>query len=123
MAAIKLNVSAEFSTVSCCACGIEFALPAAWEARLRASHATFYCPSGHSLSFQAKSEAEVLRERNANAIKRAEWAEQAQKAAEAELAKLKKRIARGVCPCCKRSVGQLARHMEAKHPEYGQVKP
>lgn len=27
------------------------------------------------------------------------------------------RVQRGVCPCCKRSFSNLARHMEKKHPE------
>lgn len=30
----------------------------------------------------------------------------------------KKRVGNGVCPCCNRTFQQLARHMEAKHPEY-----
>lgn len=32
--------------------------------------------------------------------------------------RLKKRIKNGVCPCCHRTVSQLARHMKTKHPEF-----
>lgn len=35
-----------------------------------------------------------------------------------ETKRLKKRAAVGVCPCCSRTVGQLARHMKTKHPEF-----
>lgn len=35
-----------------------------------------------------------------------------------EVTKLKKRIANGVCPCCKRSFCNLAAHMKTQHPEY-----
>jgi hypothetical protein len=27
-------------------------------------------------------------------------------------------VAAGVCPCCKRTVKQLAAHMKEKHPEF-----
>lgn len=28
------------------------------------------------------------------------------------------RVGAGVCPCCKRTFQQLARHMKCKHPKY-----
>ncbi len=33
--------------------------------------------------------------------------------------KLRRRAAAGVCPCCKRTFENLARHMGTKHPDYG----
>lgn len=35
-----------------------------------------------------------------------------------ESAKLKKRASAGICPCCNRTVSQMARHMKSKHPEF-----
>lgn len=35
------------------------------------------------------------------------------------IAKTKKRLAHGVCPCCQRTFQDLARHMQSKHPDYG----
>lgn len=32
--------------------------------------------------------------------------------------RLQKRIKNGVCPCCHRTVSQLARHMKSKHPDF-----
>jgi hypothetical protein len=39
------------------------------------------------------------------------------RAARGQLTKFKKRVGRGVCPCCNRHFKDLARHMESKHPE------
>lgn len=41
--------------------------------------------------------------------------------AERKLATHKKRASAGVCPCCNRTVSQMARHMQAKHPDYNVV--
>jgi hypothetical protein len=41
----------------------------------------------------------------------------AQKKSEAELRRIQKRTAAGVCPCCNRTFQQLARHMKTRHPE------
>jgi len=38
--------------------------------------------------------------------------------AKAAAARLQKRVANGVCPCCTRSFANLRRHMETTHPEY-----
>lgn len=32
--------------------------------------------------------------------------------------RIHKRAAAGVCPCCKRTVAQMARHMKTKHPHF-----
>lgn len=68
----------------------------------------------------AKLERELAAEK-----KRKEWAEQDARNARELAAKearskerLKKRIKNGVCPCCHRTVKQLAAHMKSKHPEY-----
>lgn len=36
------------------------------------------------------------------------------------IAALKARVSHGVCPCCNRTFGDLARHMATKHAEYAQ---
>ena len=49
------------------------------------------------------------------------WREKAEhqtRAVRGVVTKLKKRAANGICPCCKRTFAQLARHMATKHPEY-----
>lgn len=32
-----------------------------------------------------------------------------------------RRIAAGVCPCCRRSFTDLARHMSSQHPDYAGI--
>lgn len=47
---------------------------------------------------------------------RAEHSRRAEKAAKT---RIKNRIARGVCPCCKRTFQNLAAHMQTQHPGFG----
>jgi hypothetical protein len=57
----------------------------------------------------------------ARAAVQAERANRAEREASIErdkLARLRKRAKHGVCPCCKRTFQQLARHMKQKHPEF-----
>ena len=35
------------------------------------------------------------------------------------MVKAKRRVGKGVCPCCSRSFANVRRHMESKHPGYG----
>ena len=125
-----------FNVIECASCGIPFAITAEFEKRRREDHKDFYCPNGHSLVFNGPSESE---RRAKEAEKRAERLErqvQAEKdrvqfwrdehdatkrsltATKGQLTKTKKRVANGVCPCCKRNFPSLARHMKTEHPDY-----
>lgn len=116
MPAVNINFSLVCQT--CITCGIVFGVPADWDNHRQQKHDSFYCPNGHSQYYSGKSEAEKLREQleQANrAICFARFtarmeAEQRRKA-ETKL----DRINNGVCPKCKRSFKQLARHMQSKH--------
>ena len=112
--------------VTCCTCGIVFSMPDWFDTKLRRSHETFYCPSGHRQIYSEKSDVELARE--AAAVHQAE-AERQRLAAidarcEAQNQRLKaerlgtklKRVRHGVCPECKRSFENVRRHMAAKHP-------
>ena len=48
----------DFYVSSCAECYVLFAITAKHEARLRTTHAQFYCPSGHPQSFKAPTEQE-----------------------------------------------------------------
>jgi 3-methyladenine DNA glycosylase Mpg len=115
-------------TVECYSCAITFAVSAEWQKTRRNDHVTFYCPNGHAQSYLAKSAAETLRvslereQREAASLReRAIGAERAKAKAEASLRRHKKRAAAGICPCCTRTVSQLAEHMKAKHPQYREL--
>ena len=129
MSTVTFTESITFTCITCCAagCGLTFGVPDHWETKRRQDHTTFYCPNGHPQSFRAKSEAELLRERLAREESNAAYwrdqhaaAEKGKIALKGQLTKTKKRLANGVCPCCKRSFTDsgLARHIKSKHPEY-----
>lgn len=128
----KLQIEIEFVVVNCCQCNMPFALTDDFQVARRRDHAWFYCPLGHAQHYSGKSDEEKLRDqlrRAQEATKRAqadyeqEWqmrkaTERSLSATKGVLTRTKKRIARGVCPCCNRTFQNLSRHMEGQHPDY-----
>lgn len=120
--------------LNCCRCGIEFAMPDAYDTKRREDHGTFYCPNGHPQSYTGKTEAEKLAEklevekRNVEFWRKQEQhqrdyrakAERQRDAYKGHTTRLKKRAAKGKCPCCSAELVDLKRHMAKCHPEYGQ---
>ena len=49
--------------LSCCNCGITFAIPNDFDNGRRKDHNNFYCPNGHPLSYNKKSEEDILSEK------------------------------------------------------------
>jgi hypothetical protein len=132
-AAQVIHFTTTLESTECYKCGVTFAIPADMmnTARNKGRDLTFYCPNGHGQSF-VESEVERLKRQLAAEKASAErarvdrdfWRVQKdiadrQVAAQRGInTKLKKRIGAGVCPCCQRTVSQLARHMKSKHPEF-----
>lgn len=132
------TITVNATTITCChaGCGLSFAVPAWWETERRRLHDGWYCPNGHQQYFGGETDAErrirELEEERKQLRREAEEIaadyrlernarEQVQRslaATKGVLTKTRKRIAAGVCPCCHRTVQQLARHMETKHPDY-----
>lgn len=113
------------SVGECTTCGVNWAIPADFMKQRRRDHQTFYCPNGHSQYYPQKSDVEDLKDKLAFARSqrdqaRAEAAhnENRRRAEKAAKTKLQRRVAAGVCPCCKRTFQSLASHMKAKHPTY-----
>jgi hypothetical protein len=133
----SITISIELEHIACAACGIVFAFDSDLMGRRRNDHQVFYCPSGHNNYFPGESDVERLARELKEAqleIKRAEYraqtaqlerkdAQQQLRATKGQVTKLKKRIANGVCPCCKRSFPNLHNHMTTKHPEYAIEEP
>lgn len=117
---------------TCCNCGVVFGIESNHRQRLIETHASFYCPNGHSQHYTAKTEAEKLREELERTQQRESDQRRLKEQARAEtekvtrklistkghITRIKNRVANGVCPCCNRTFKQLAQHMKAKHPEY-----
>ena len=118
-----------------CWCGVWHAIPAGLSREAMERGHAVHCPLGHSWSIM-ESETEKLRKKlvarqadldQARAAvlherdrREREVADERRHtaAARGQLTKIKNRVAHGVCPCCKRTFQQLARHMRTKHPEY-----
>lgn len=122
--ALKVSVSLE--TMECCKCGITFAAPNTfWVQRKKDHSLNFYCPAGHSQVFAGETEAAKYKRLFEAEQQRLEWEKETNerqrrllKTSTTKLTNLKKRVANGVCPCCQRTVSQMARHMATKHPDY-----
>lgn len=133
MTETTITYSQQLTVVHCCDCGMAFAMPADYDRRRRNDHKWFWCPAGHEQHFIGETEAEILRRQleqaNRRAMRLSATADQAAARADHEaarargykgqLTKTKKRVGNGVCPCCNRSFGDLAKHMASKHPDFG----
>lgn len=120
---------------TCWRCKTAFWLPDELHTAARASEDVwFFCPYGHKAHFAAgETEADKLRrERDRLTQQLAQkddsirWNREARETAERRVSALKgvatrmrNRAAAGLCPCCNRTVRQLADHMKSQHPDYG----
>jgi hypothetical protein len=114
-----------------CWCGMRHAVPAELRHYQERQHddgreqRDIYCPLGHTHVIAGKGRAAELeealgRERSESARLAAErdQAEASARAHKGAATKARKRAAAGVCPCCHRTVKQLAEHMKTKHPDF-----
>jgi len=116
----------ELYVEECCHCGIMFAIPQALEQRARKDQAIwFYCPNGHHQHYSGKTAEQKATERAKRAEARAtaltdqlEASERSKSALKGVVTRTKKRIGKGVCPCCNRHFTNVERHMHSQHPDY-----
>jgi len=127
MSARLLKYTAEISLITevCCNCGVAFAMPLDMQERRKKDHQDFFCPVGHQQHYLEEHETEKLKKQVENLTKREQWAQQEAKKANEEANKAKQslkalrgRTKAGICPCCKRTVKQMAAHMASKHPDF-----
>ena len=117
----------EFVREACCICHMLWMTTRAFHQAMKDTGAYFYCPAGHSQHYgkttvQEQQEALERSQREAASLREAKIvAERAQLKAERALTRHKKRAAAGLCPCCNRTVAQLARHMKQKHSDFMQL--
>jgi hypothetical protein len=122
--------------VQCYQCGVVFGLEQGFQKQRVGDHKPFYCPNGHSQWYTGKTDKEreidrlkdeLRRTENARSFQaaraqqHAEAAETARRqaaAARGVVTKVKRRIGRGVCPCCNRYFRELHQHMTTQHPDW-----
>lgn len=107
-------------TLQCSCCGIVFSIPENLMTELRRTHASFYCPNGHSQYYPQDNETEKLRKELRR--KEQELADTVQLKIRSENLLIKtqrdlNRMKKGVCPCCNRSFRNVREHMRKQHPE------
>lgn len=114
--------------IRCGECDIVFAVPQKWLDDRKADHQVWHCPNGHKRVFAAESETERLqrqleweRGRSARLYAAYETAGRRAAAHKGQLTKLRRKIAKGQCPCCRQTFRDLAKHMTSEHPEYAEV--
>ena len=130
-----------FDEIKCASCGFHFFVPQAMREAWKKNATTFYCPIGHSNWYgeskadkwrreasAAKQREETIRkqcadalEAKAAALRKAQEAESMRATLDAQIKRSRKRAAAGVCPCCHRTVKQMAAHMKTKHPDYART--
>lgn len=89
-------------------------------------HRPWYCTvCGKERVFVGETLADKLRRERDAAVQREETIRNQRDVAQELYSKeakakrrLQKRIKAGVCPCCHRTVSQMARHMKTKHPGF-----
>ena len=109
----------------CGTCGIVWAMPKDFLDARRDDHKSWLCPNGHSFVYsgpseleKAKAELERTRDREARLTSQLDQAQASRRALKGQVTKARKQLARveaGVCPHCRRSFQNVARHMETCH--------
>lgn len=122
-----LHTAADLDVVTCW-CSIEYAIPRSLHRTSKEDHSTVvFCPLGHrwvskehekKASQNLREELDRERRRHNCTAERLRHTEAQRRAEKAAKTRLKNRVANGVCPCCKRTFANLAKHMESKHPDY-----
>lgn len=135
----------EAAVVRRCWCSIAFAIPASlnsyYENANARAHGSFslHCPLGHSMIPKRGDDVVALKDQLArsrsetdNARSDRDWWQARANSTGEELTrttrrltahkgvvtKLRKRVGKGVCPCCHQKFKELRDHMKAEHPDW-----
>lgn len=117
-----------YTILHCAHCNIAYGITESFEAARRSDRESFYCPAGHKQWFPGKTDEKRIEELKAQIATKDDLLlsvrlkngtlYRLQRAAEGRTRALKRRIAAGVCICCRRTFSNLARHMKTKHPAF-----
>lgn len=122
------EVAIRIEYLECGGCGVTFGIPSSLYTQYNNNGISVRCPNPNCRwpsMHRTESEVAKLKKQLESAQQSRRWAEESLEnerkshtATKGNLTKLKKRVHNGVCPCCKRSFQNLARHMKGKHPDY-----
>lgn len=125
-------ISTDLTTINCGECGGVYAINERYRKQKEDKGGWWNCPYCKTSWGYGESTVQKLRkqldaqcrdlvaERSRHDQTRAKLRETEQTviAQKAATTRAKKRSAAGVCPCCHRTVKQMARHMATKHPDF-----
>jgi len=121
------EIATDFVSLSCGACGVSFAITDGFYRARRRDHKSFYCPNGCCRAYNIESDEERLRRQlseshqsNSSLRDRLETTRRSRAALKGQVTKIKRRVGKGVCPCCRRNFANLKRHMEGQHPDWSE---
>lgn len=124
---VTFDITTTFDATYCIVCGEQFALTESRTKALRRSHDWFYCPNGCRIHFTGETQEQRLRRELTEAqdegtrlSNNLERANRSRAALRGQVTKIKRRIGKGVCPCCRRQFANLRRHMGNKHPDWSE---
>jgi hypothetical protein len=135
MTTTAYEYTSTLTIVECCECHMDFGMTPRFVADRRADHGWWYCPQGHRQHWPEKSDKERLREqveqrdrelartraRLDQSEARAEHEANRARALKGVVTKTKRRIGKGVCPCCNRHFPNVEAHMATEHPDFSEA--
>lgn len=121
MPASRVDIAVTLVLETCINCDVVFGLESTYLERRQKDHRIFYCPNGHGQRYPTESSEEKLkrekRELEAQLQREREARDREVGELRNQMQRTEKRIHAGVCPHCRRTFSQLARHMKSKHKE------
>jgi len=121
------QIATSYAAVECSHCAVAFALTRDFHAERLKDHRTFHCPNGCKQYYPQESTEEQLRrerdtehEKNHGLQFRLEHANRSRAALKGQVTKIKRRVGKGVCPCCQQQFANLKGHMESNHPDWSE---
>jgi hypothetical protein len=120
---VTLTYTGQLS-VEVCWCGIHHAVPTELVEMQRRQfrdgerQTDIYCPLGHMWIRAGEGQAIRLQRALDEAKTQLVATRDQLQAAEREAARQRRRAAKGICPCCKRSFVNVTRHLAGQHPNY-----
>lgn len=133
------DVAITLRATTCYLCGIPFAMPADLIKQRIEDRGKFWCPNGHDQHFLGETEAQALAKQlkaKADELSREKhWREQADARVKdlsrdvarernrvngykGAMARTKRRVANGRCPCCSEQFKNRESHMQTRHPNW-----
>jgi hypothetical protein len=123
----------ETLVVMTCWCGINHAVPRDLQRYQQRQFdngeriTSIFCPLGHQhqpaglgRAGELSAQLDAERTRTRRLREEVDRERRSHSATKGQITKLKRRVGKGVCPCCNRHFANVERHMATQHPDYSE---